>query len=85
MRDLVPYYEHLRRMALTSAQAGRHGLGLLLSQGLVSWMRAWARCSTSPPKESAPRRSSPGLAELPAELTQVLVSMALGACEEVRA
>jgi len=75
-------YEEIRRLAITgTAVGGRHGLGVLLREGLAAWLARRAVCSDPVETESPPDRqvgAVPVTDEIQAGMVRVLASMALG-------
>jgi hypothetical protein len=77
--DWTARYEDLRRQASTQKErASRWGLALMISCGVVAWMRAW------PPAPSVERRQIPSVADNPPlplclhrEVTLLLTDMIL--------
>jgi hypothetical protein len=81
-------YETLRNHAMErDGPAARHGLAVLLRQGMAAWMDAWSTLP-APPLRSA-RGDSPRPCPLPNEssaaVVHVLAAMALGHMQEVHA
>ncbi len=71
-------YEALRAAALTAAADGfRHGLGLLLGKGLVTWMAVAAHAPERAAREIAEPTARPALAGAERELVGVLAGIAL--------
>ena len=62
----------------------RHGLAVLLTQGVASWMRAWSKMPASLPRsrEDEKARPCPLPSESGAEVIHVLAAMALGQIQE---
>jgi hypothetical protein len=80
-------YEALRSHALDRLAPGaRHGMALLLRQGMAAWIDAWSAVLEAPPPRSA-RGASPRPWPLPEEssvgLVHVLAAMALSHMQEV--
>ena len=78
------HYEALRDHAMERrVPMSRHGLAVLLCQGMASWMNAWSRVSASAPRSTKDERPRP--CPLPdesnAEVIRVLAAMALGHME----
>ena len=75
-------YEEIRCLAITgSALGGRHGLVVLLREGLAAWLARRAVCSDPVETESPPDRhvgAAPVTDEIQAGMVRVLASMALG-------
>ena len=82
-------YEALRRSVLGDAPVGGSGgLVLLLREGIAGWMARGAACSAPVvPTGNRDRRTAAPLvsSEIHAAVVRVLVSMALGGREEMRA
>jgi len=81
-------YEELRNQATERhAPVVRHGLAVLLRQGMAAWMDAWSKVPTPPPRSAKDNRSKP--CPVPdgsgAEVVHVLAAMALGHLQEVDA
>jgi len=77
---LLADYEDLRRQALDDLSSGGLGMTLLLTQGMVAWMKA-CRPSTSAISENVPFQPAiPVLlaGDLRGEVVRILASMALG-------
>jgi hypothetical protein len=75
-------YEALRAAALTAAADGfRHGLGLLLSKGLVAWMAVAAHAPERAAREIAEPTAGPALAGVERELVRVLAGIALASID----
>jgi hypothetical protein len=83
---LTERYEALRTTGLARVSGGdRHGLALLLREGMAAWLSAWSSCSSLPPIEMAPRAppvSHPTVES--AALVALLASMALSTFLEQR-
>jgi len=79
-------YEEIRRIAVTgSALGGRHGLVVLLREGLAAWLARLSLCSDPVDTGSRPDRQVGGALatdEIQACLVRVLASMALGGHDE---
>jgi len=80
-------YETLRSQAIDGhALVARHGLTVLLRQGMAAWMEAWFQVPVSSPSRSA-RDERPRSFPLPdgasLEVVRVLTAMALGHRQEV--
>ena len=80
-------YEALRNLAINhQARVARHGLAVLLRQGIAAWMEAWSTMPGPSPPRSAPGES-PRSFPLPdgasVEVVRVLAAMALGHRQEV--
>ena len=65
-------YEQLRDHALAGAPGPRRGLVLLVREGVVAWMRAWAQVALPPP---APAGGLPAAEQ--SELVRLLADAAL--------
>jgi hypothetical protein len=83
---LVASYEALRRAALGRRgpdEGPSLGFAVLLRQGMVTWLRAWAMCPqpAAPAPQTGQRPDLPPLVHL--ELAQVWVHMALAHWETV--
>jgi len=79
-------YEALRNHALQrDASIARHGLAVLLRQGVAAWMEAWSKMP--PPSPQPAKDESPRPCPLPdgssAEVVRVLAAMTLGYMQEV--
>jgi len=82
-------YEALRDHALRrDASFARHGLVVLLRQGVAAWMDAWSKMP-SPPSPQPAKDESQRPCPLPdgssAEVIRVLAAMTLGHVQEVYA
>jgi hypothetical protein len=79
---LVERYEQLRAQAIGDTVGGpRLGVGLLVGEGMVAWIKVAGACpaatsSPSPPPASA---SSPPAGAAAAEVVRVLAAMVMGA------
>jgi hypothetical protein len=73
---LAERYEQLRQAALASGREGwQQGLGLLMTRGMVAWMRAWTE---GLPQTSAAATVAPQpIAARAGELVAVLAQMAM--------
>jgi len=83
-------YEAMRNHVVDRcAPMFRHGLALLVHQGLASWMRACSKVSSSPRRPTKDEKSRPCPLPLPDEpsvkVVRVLAAMAMGHIQEVRA
>ncbi len=83
-------YESIRNHAVDRhAPVFRHGLAVLLHQGVASWMHACSKASASSPRPTKDERSRPCPPPLPGEssvgLVRVLAAMAMGHIQEVQA
>lgn len=79
-------YEALRNHALQrDASVARHGLAVLLRQGVAAWMEAWSKMPSPSPQPA--KDESPRPCPLPegssAEVVRVLAAMTLGYMQEV--
>jgi len=79
-------YEALRNQAMEHhAPVARHGLAVLLRQGVAAWMEAWCKVPAPPSRSAEDERLKP--CPLPAgasaEVVHVLAAMTLGHVEEV--
>ena len=85
--DLAAHYEQLRSDAFSYSVGRGHGPGLVLflRQGMLSWMRAWSRCTSGPePRCSTPPYTDAILPlEVRSQITTVLAAMILGQQQEV--
>jgi len=79
-------YEALRSHMRERDTSARHGLAVLLRQGVAAWMEAWSKLPAAPPSRSADDER-PKPCPLPdgasAEVVHVLAAMTLGHVEEV--
>ena len=83
-------YESIRNHAVDRhAPVFRHGLAVLLHQGVASWMHACSKVSASSPRPAKDERSRPCSSPLPVEssveVVRVLAAMAMGYMQEVHA
>ena len=83
-------YESIRDHAVDRhAPVFRHGLAVLLNQGVASWMHACSKVSASSPRPTKDERSRPCPSPLPGEssvgLVRVLAAMAMGHIQGVQA
>ncbi len=79
-------YEVLRNHALQrDVSVARHGLAVLLRQGVAAWMEAWSKMP--PPSPQLAEDENPRPCSLPdgssAEVVRVLAAMTLGCMQEV--
>jgi len=78
-------YEALRCHMLERDTSTRHGLAVLLRQGVAAWMEAWSKLPAAPPGSA--KDESPRPCPLPdgasTEVVHVLAAMTLGHVEEV--
>ena len=79
-------YEALRNHALQrDVSVTRHGLAVLLRQGVAAWMEAWSKMP--PPSPQPAKDESPRPCPLPdgssAEVVRILAAMTLGYMQEV--
>jgi hypothetical protein len=78
-------YEALRTAVLAHrASEERHGLVLMLREGMAAWMAAWSWCSPVPPARTvgfAPPYDLRALSE-PSAVVALLASMALATLQE---
>ncbi|HEY5373049.1 MAG TPA: hypothetical protein VIK01_05150 [Polyangiaceae bacterium] len=78
-------YEALRAAVLAHRSGEeRHGLLLMIREGLAAWIAAWASCSPMPPARTtafAQPDNLPALAE-PSAVVALLASMALATLQE---
>lgn len=85
---LTERYEALRARVLAHSMSGdRHGLVLLLREGMAAWISAWSSCSSPPPVSASPTLPVTDLSSSPAESTAIvtlLASMALSTLQEPR-
>jgi hypothetical protein len=80
-------YEALRHHAMErNVPVARHGLAVLLRQGVAAWMEAWSGVPAAPVLRSpADERPCPWPDGTNAELVHLLAAMALGHIQEVAA
>ncbi len=80
-------YEELRSSALENCvPLLRHGLAVLLGQGLPAWMSAWVKVPTPPrPVKNTHREPKSLPAEASVAVVHVLTAMTLGHLPEVYA
>ena len=81
-------YETLRNHALQrDASVARHGLAVLLRQGMAAWLKAWSKLPLPPPRSA--QYESPRPFPMPdgssAEVVHILAAMTLGHLQEVHA
>lgn len=78
-------YEAIRAAVLTRRSSDdRHGLLLMIREGMAAWMAAWSSCSPTPPVRTtafAQPDDLPVLAE-PSAVVALLASMALATLQE---
>ena len=79
-------YEALRNHAMEHhAPVARHGLAVLLGQGMAAWMEAWSKLPAPPSRSAEDERPKP--CPLPdgasTEVVRILAAMTLGHIEEV--
>ena len=80
-------YEQLRE-AMSNRQftASRHGLAVLLQEGLAAWLEQWSKLPLATPLPSAGTARAVALPEMAcADVVQVLSAMALDHLREVSA
>lgn len=80
-------YEALRHYAMVrDAPIARHGLAVLLRQGVAAWMKTWSGVLAAPVLRSSPDEC-PNPCPLPdgtnAELVRLLAAMVLGHAQGV--
>ncbi len=67
-----------------NAPVARHGLAVLLRQGVAAWMEAWSGIPAAPvPRLPADERPNPWPDSMNTELVHLLASMALEHIQEV--
>lgn len=77
-QDLVAHYEQLRRDAMSASAGGSEGLFLFFRSGMVAWIEAWSKCTSTVPEYD---HRQPSMKEVPfnvrSEMATLLVGMIL--------